>query len=204
MVQNTVKLYKWRQRLKSAFNLGAVLVHRFSPCKLPSAATLFLMLGDGGCSQWSALCIKYFHDLYTEGVSSAFEQLMTKYDVIPKTYFFRYLQVLSFIWGMLPLFPSQPLSPPINTLLHHLKVPFHAAIKQSPPFGVPPFKLSSINWVISRTRSETRACHACVKCIATMSLWGTLLGIVVFMQALFLHVVGSVCTCTVICCGSGK
>lgn len=96
-VQNTVKLYKWRQRLKSAFNLGAVLVHRFSPCKLPSAATVFLMLGDGGCSQWSALCIKYFHDLYTEGVSSAFEQLMTKYDVIPKTYFFRYLQVLSFI-----------------------------------------------------------------------------------------------------------
>lgn len=108
-VQNTVKLYKWRQRLKSEVNLGAVLAHRFSPCKLPSAATMFLMLGDGGCAQWSALCIKYFHDLCTEGVSSAFEQLMTKYDVIPKTYFFR--QVLSFIWGMPPFFPLNLYAP---------------------------------------------------------------------------------------------
>lgn len=73
-------------------------------------------LSDGAFTLWSNHGIKSFNDLYIEGIFSSFPQIMAKYE-IPKSHFFRYLQIRSFVKSVSSLFPSQPATPAIDMLL---------------------------------------------------------------------------------------
>lgn len=73
-------------------------------------------LSDGAFTLWSSHGIKSFNDLYIEGIFASFPQIMAKYE-IPKSHFFRYLQIRSFVKSVSSLFPSQPATAAIDMLL---------------------------------------------------------------------------------------
>ena len=74
---------------------------------------------DRAFLSWSTLGIKTFKDLYIDDTFASFEQLSTKY-TLPRSNFFRYLQIRSFVRNVSPQFPNLPETVPVDSLLRPL------------------------------------------------------------------------------------
>lgn len=64
-------------------------------------------LVDGAFYLWASLGIRSFSDLYIQNTLASFEQLSLKFG-LPKSHFFRYLQIRSFVKEKSSQFPSRP------------------------------------------------------------------------------------------------
>ena len=62
---------------------------------------------DDACAIWAKRGVFSFSDLYVDGSFAAFEQLIQKYN-IPRSHFYRYLQLRNFVSSNFDCFPSTP------------------------------------------------------------------------------------------------
>lgn len=108
IVKTTLRI--WRQ-FRHHFGLQTYSI--FAPVAANFVFPPSLM--DSSFSQWSALGIITFNDLYIDNVFASFQQLTEKF-TLPKHKFFRYLQVRSFVRDMHPQFPNLPRATPIDFL----------------------------------------------------------------------------------------
>uniref|UniRef100_A0A669BN31 Reverse transcriptase domain-containing protein n=1 Tax=Oreochromis niloticus TaxID=8128 RepID=A0A669BN31_ORENI len=73
-------------------------------------------LVDGAFYLWASLGIRSFSDLYIQNTFASFEQLSLKFG-LPKSHFFRYLQIRSFVKDKSSQFPSRSHSHDFDNLL---------------------------------------------------------------------------------------
>ena len=66
---------------------------------------------------WRRLGIECFRDLFTDTGFVSFEQLAVKFS-LPKSHFYRYLQIRHFLRGQLPSFPQTPDASTVDVLLN--------------------------------------------------------------------------------------
>lgn len=74
-------------------------------------------LSDSGFKIWHKKGIIFFCDLFVNGSFMSFETLSREFD-IPKSHFFRYLQIRSFVIKHYATYPNRPLSSPLEDCLH--------------------------------------------------------------------------------------
>ena len=70
---------------------------------------------DGAFDVWRRGGISSLHDLYVDNVFASFEQLVSKYG-IPRSHFYRFLQVRDFVKPQLPGFPQRPSASLLDTI----------------------------------------------------------------------------------------
>uniref|UniRef100_A0A3Q1EXS2 Reverse transcriptase domain-containing protein n=1 Tax=Acanthochromis polyacanthus TaxID=80966 RepID=A0A3Q1EXS2_9TELE len=109
IIKNTLKIwYQFRQYFKLyTFSLRAPISK--NPAFPPS-------IGDAAFKLWSMLGIKSFNDLYIDNTFASFQQLSSKF-CLPKSNFFRYLQIRSFIKEKTSHFPTRPPSQGVDMIL---------------------------------------------------------------------------------------
>lgn len=109
IVKSTLKIwFQFRRHFKQrSLSLQAPI------CKNPSFPPSTV---DGAFSLWSTFGIKSFNDLYIDDLFASFQQLSSKFD-LPKSHFFRYLQIRSYIKEKTPQFPHKPPSQGIDLVL---------------------------------------------------------------------------------------
>ncbi|KAF3847423.1 hypothetical protein F7725_020451, partial [Dissostichus mawsoni] len=71
---------------------------------------------DSTFQGWHGKGISQFKDMFTNGNFMSFDQLSEKYN-LPKTHFFRYLQARHYVRSVLPCFPKEPDSNPVDMFL---------------------------------------------------------------------------------------
>uniref|UniRef100_A0A3P8TZR2 Reverse transcriptase zinc-binding domain-containing protein n=1 Tax=Amphiprion percula TaxID=161767 RepID=A0A3P8TZR2_AMPPE len=71
---------------------------------------------DLAFKDWQVMGIKSFKDLFIDNNFASFDQLTNKFG-IPRTHFFRYLQIRHFLQSQLPDFPEAPQSSVIDDIL---------------------------------------------------------------------------------------
>lgn len=69
--------------------------------------------------QWARLGIKTLRDLYVYSIFASFQQSIDKF-LLPKSHFFRYLQVRNFIHNSFPQFPAVPTPSDLEIFLKRL------------------------------------------------------------------------------------
>lgn len=98
IIHDTIRIWK---QLKKHFNLNALsflLLIAANPTFIPSTF-------DGAFNVWKGLGLCSIGSLYIKGTFASFQQLQQKYN-LPKSHFFRYLQVRHFVKTHLPNFES--------------------------------------------------------------------------------------------------
>lgn len=90
-----------------SFSLNSPII--FNPAFKPS-------LLDKTFAHWHNLGIKSFFHLFSDNILCSFEQLCLKFN-LPKSHWFRYLQVRDFLCKILPQFPSLPPANSCDALL---------------------------------------------------------------------------------------
>ena len=72
-------------------------------------------ISDGAFDIWRRGGISSLHDLYVDNVFASFEQLVSKY-AIPRSHFFRYLQLRDFVKSQFAGFPLSPSTSLLDTI----------------------------------------------------------------------------------------
>ena len=74
--------------------------------------------GDLAFKEWYRSGIKCFKDMFQDKRFMSFDQLSEKY-ALPRTHFFRYLQIRHYVSSILPCFPDEPSANPIDSFLSY-------------------------------------------------------------------------------------
>lgn len=108
-VKTVLKIWKQFRRRYGLTTLSTLGPITSNPIFTPS-------LIDGAFNTWSSKGIKTFKDLFIDNTFATFSQLENKFS-IPKTSFFRYFQIRSFVIQTFPSFPSLPQDSSLDVFL---------------------------------------------------------------------------------------
>lgn len=109
IVLNSVKI--WSQ-FRRHFNLSTMSVH--SP--IANNHSFVPSISDLAFKMWKTKGITTISDLFLQGSFGSFSQLSDRFD-LPKSQFYRYLQIRHFVQKNFPSFPNRPLDNTIDKLL---------------------------------------------------------------------------------------
>lgn len=109
IVKNSLKI--WTQFLR---HFGLHNTPLSSP--IHSNPLFYPSVLDSAYALWRDLGLVSIGDLYSNGVFTSFEQLTSQFN-IPKSHFFRYLQVRDFVRKRMANFPNKPVPSDLDTIL---------------------------------------------------------------------------------------